>query len=439
MNKKWKNKKWKLKKRGFLLVCLMVVLSSAALCCVRRALASTQVIHELQWLSTNGVAASSSVMAQAGAQRSLWHQANYRFRFDWQDALASDHSWAFDLDYTLRAQHGSSVIGLNQFDTDERNNWFDWSWPIYHTHAGAARHQIERANVVYTNAQWAIKIGRQSITWGNGVLFQPMDLFNPFAPDAIDTRYKPGIDMLYAQRLFASGGDWQLLWIPRRSSQRAVAVEGSAVANSDLEVEDSVAMKGLFYTGVWQWDVMLAQDDGERAAGVGLTAPWGQALWKLDWVVNEWTPDVVHSVDVNVQYSWQWGERPVNGIVEYYRNGFATGTDIYTDYIEAKLVQRLLRGQLFTLGKDHLVLVARVQWLPLWFVSSTVVYQINDHSHLWLLDVDYNSGENSTLSFGVKVATGKRGTEYGGYYRDDTNREALAKPSQCYVQYEVYF
>ncbi len=48
------------------------------------------------------------------------------------------------------------------------------------------------------------------------MVYNTLDLFNPFAPDTIDTDYKHGEDMLYLQRLFDNGSDLQALLIPRR-------------------------------------------------------------------------------------------------------------------------------------------------------------------------------------------------------------------------------
>ena len=63
---------------------------------------------------------------------------------------------------------------------------------------------------------WGLaRIGRQAVTWGNGFLFNPMDLFNPFAPTQIDRDYKIGDDMIFTQFPLKQTGDLQLLYVPR--------------------------------------------------------------------------------------------------------------------------------------------------------------------------------------------------------------------------------
>ena len=78
-----------------------------------------------------------------------------------------------------------------------------------------ASQTIDRLAVTYSTPQWVVRLGRQAITWGSGLVFRPMDLFDPFSPSATDTEYKPGVDMLYVQRLFADGSDLQLVVTPR--------------------------------------------------------------------------------------------------------------------------------------------------------------------------------------------------------------------------------
>ena len=58
---------------------------------------------------------------------------------------------------------------------------------------------------------WAVTVGRQAVSWGSGIVFQPLDPFNPFAPTAVDRDYKAGDDLVLIERLFDNGHDAQLL------------------------------------------------------------------------------------------------------------------------------------------------------------------------------------------------------------------------------------
>ena len=80
--------------------------------------------------------------------------------------------------------------------------------------------RIDRLSIAYTGAHLVVRAGRQALTWGAGLVFRPMDLFDPFAPDATDTEYKPGTDMLYGQYLFDDGSDLQAVIVPRPAASR---------------------------------------------------------------------------------------------------------------------------------------------------------------------------------------------------------------------------
>ena len=64
-------------------------------------------------------------------------------------------------------------------------------------------------------------VGREAVTWGNGLVFQPMDLFNPFAPTTVDRDYKVGDDLILVDKLFSNGMDAQLLAVGRRTMTKS--------------------------------------------------------------------------------------------------------------------------------------------------------------------------------------------------------------------------
>ncbi len=65
-----------------------------------------------------------------------------------------------------------------------------------------------------------VQIGRQPISFGNGFVFSPLDLVQPFSFATIDNEYKPGIDALrfdgyigmstHITAVAAYAGDWDL-------------------------------------------------------------------------------------------------------------------------------------------------------------------------------------------------------------------------------------
>ena len=291
------------------------------------------------------------------------------------------------------------------------------------------RHRIDRGWVGYSTPSTVIKIGRQALTWGHGLVFRPMDLFNPFAPDATDTSYKPGTDMLYGQYLFSGGSDVQFLAVPRKDA------DGKFDSN-----ESSYAVKGFWRTGGVETDIFAARDHGEDVLAGGASGPVGGALWKADVVLTfEGDGGTALSGVGSFQNSWNWRNRPVTGFVEYYHNGFGVsdrrpGAELPTD-----LTERIARGQVFTTGRDYLAVGATVAWTPLLQVAPTIIVDLNDRSTLAIASVDYNLSDKMSLVAGAQVPVGPRRTEFGGREVSAGTDEYSRPPARLFVRLERYF
>jgi hypothetical protein len=64
--------------------------------------------------------------------------------------------------------------------------------------AGGVRFDSTAAGFGPTGGGWPVSPRAREAGWGNGLVFQVLDLFNPFPPNAVDREYKPGSDMLTA-------------------------------------------------------------------------------------------------------------------------------------------------------------------------------------------------------------------------------------------------
>jgi len=365
-----------------------------------------------------------SLQASLGVQDYSLHRSNMRLLLDHQESR-----WSFDLDYLLTLDYSDDLSPLklttSPFATD--NNYFDWQSTIDESDSSELIHLIDRGSIKYSADQWVIKIGRQALTWGNGVVFHPMDLFNPFSPNAKDTSYKPGIDAAYGQYLFENGDDLQWFYVP---------------GNDELFADDShsVAAKYLKFFDGKQFEILVAENHGLNVLGFGFSGPIGDAIWKFDLVSGEREFDSsAFSFDLNLHYSWMWGERPVSGFIEFYQNGYADNSIQNLTQLSMDLMRRLERGQTFTLGKNNLAFGAQIQWSPLVIVSANLIRQLNDSSSLLLATLTFNLSQSSNLIAGLQLTEGSDGTEYGGYYVDD-NQQVIADPgNQIYLRYEWYF
>jgi hypothetical protein len=352
---------------------------------------------------------------------------------------ASTGHFGFEADYWLQAAGGTAVtlqsrlealapdLVIDRADTE----WLGLDATITDTARTRAVHGLDRFSMAYTSETWVFKLGRQAYSWGNGIVFRPMDLFDPFAPDALDTSYKPGIDAVYAQRLFAGGSDVAMLVVPRRDP---------ATGRLD-DAQSSAALKWHGFGTRLQMDVLIARDYRDSVLGLALSGAWGQAVWRLS-LVPTWLAagGSKTSLVANVEQAWQPHGKNVSGFLEYFRNGFGrVGRGYALDALDRDLIARLARGQLFDTGRDYLAGGLRVQFTPLLEIDPVLLLNANDRSAMFLLQGSYSVTENLVLDFGARAAIGPGGTEFGGLPETAGSSVFDRPPARLYARLAFYF
>lgn len=326
-------------------------------------------------------------------------------------------AWDFSAHYEVLAVVGDTVatqrtlgdVGVapiygKLLPTDDRQLW-DLTHTLTDTGRRVAEDRLDRLSVGYSTSRAVIRFGRQAVSWGNGLVFQVLDFANPFSPVAVDKDYKNGADMLYGQFGFTRATDVQMMIVPRRNP-----------ANGDVEgSQSSYAGKLRSRLGPWDVDVLLARHYDEDIAGLGFARGIGGAVWRFDAsLTNLKTGDSAVSLVTNLDYSWTWGGKNVYGFVEYFRSGvgYANADDYTTSNPE--LVERIQRGELFTIARDYIGLGLQVEFTPLFNLYNNLIVNIDDGSMFYQLRGVYDWGQNVRLMAGVNLPAGERGDEFGG-------------------------
>ena len=348
-----------------------------------------------------------------------------RFRFDAAYLLRADVDDAVALMRRLRVLR--PALSLDRTDTA----WLGLDDPLANRKEMRAVQSLDRLSVSYTTERWVFALGRQAYTWGNGIVFRPLDLFDPFAPDAVDESYKPGVDALYAQRLFADGSDLTTLIVPRRNP-------ATGALDPDF---GSAAVKWHGAGAGVQLEIVAARDYGDTVLGLGLAGAWDGAVWRVTLVPERLVSGHTKtSLVANVEHAWQRGERNLSGFAEYYRNGFGrSGSGYALDELDADLLARLARGQVFDTGRDYVALGLRMQLTPLLEVDPVLIANLGDHSRLLLLQGNWSVAQNLGLDFGVRAAVGATGTEFGGLRVSAGSAVLEAPAARFYMRLARYF
>jgi hypothetical protein len=370
-------------------------------------------------LGSNSLDSSFETRLKLGARRSSWDfKADYQFIGLYSETLK------------LADRLPASALPVSRIISDDRR-WWDLTYTFGDDDKTAFVHRLDRLNVGYTTEHTAWRLGRQAISWGNGMIFTPMDVFNPFDPAAVDKEYKTGDDMLYGQYLLNSGNDLQGVAIVRRNP-----LTGNVESD-----QSSMALKYHGFLGSSELDLLAAQHYGDQMLGVGGIANMGGAVWRGDLTWTHTDLNTVFSAATSLSYSWTWGGKNISGVLEYYYGGFGQQN---SEYSTAELLQnpdllkRLERGELFTLARHYIAVSATVEMSPLLMLIPNVFVNLEDPSALAQLVVQYDWKQNLMVLAALNLPIGPDGSEYGGIESPADGQYFSTGPS-IFAQLAWYF
>lgn len=342
------------------------------------------------------IASNSTAYVLSGDQQTL-NALNLR--------LAADNKWdriGVDVHYEINLLRSNNP-DLSAVDRD-RFRLFDLSSSIKDESSMQQEHRLDRLSISYNGDDLVLRLGRQAVSWGNGIVFHPLDIFNPFDPVAIDKDYKTGDDMLYAQWLMDDGNDLQLIALPGRNLSGDVDNDQSSLA---------IKYHALSQNG--DIDLLVAQHYDSHYYALGYARSVVEAVWRLDIMYSETVSgESRHSLVTNMDYSWVWFEHNIYGFVEYFYSG--VGDADYTLTPNPELSARLARGEVFNLARDYLAIGLNIELHPLVNLMPTLITNLNDQSRLMQTTLSYDWKENVSLKASLLLASGESDSEYGGIF-----------------------
>ena len=348
--------------------------------------------------------------------------------------------WDFKTDIQVITVHSETLAasrnlpgGIFQgavFINDDRR-LFDLTHEIKNRQKDAMVLRLDRISVGFTGDKTVVRFGRQAISWGNGLLFTPMDIFNPFNPTAVDKEYKPGDDMIYAQYLQENGNDLQVVGVVRRDPENG-------------EIKQDVSSAALKYHGFWgsnEYDLMLAEHYGQSVLGAGISTGVGGAVLRGDLVWHDTDSGSVYSGVAGVSYSGVLGGHNWTGFLEYYYNGFGLPDGLYSPARILgirELVSRLSRGELFNIGRHYLGTSVLLELTPLININANIFVNLIDPSAYTQVVLSYDWKQDIQLQGALNIPIGEKGSEYGGIRGLQTGQYFSIGPS-LFAQLAWYF
>ena len=350
-----------------------------------------------------------------GAQQRLGWQADYQMVGRSGDSL--------DL---ARLLQGSFLAPGGDLNDDRR--LMDLTHRISDSDDYSLVHRLDRLYLGYTGDQSVLKVGRQAISWGNGLIYNPVDFFNPFDPAAVDKEYKSGDDMLYGQYLQNNGNDFELVAVWRRDED-----------GDTTQAVNTQTLKYHAFIGEGELDLVAARHFEGNIISAGGLASLGGAIVRGDLLLTDTDLDTYTSAVINFSYSWVGFDKNMSGVVEYFFNGMGLREDDYHQLQQQQdLVARLQRGELFTIGRHYLAGGLSIELTPLLVFTPNTFFNLGDGSGLVQLVGQYNLAQDWQLLLAGNLPFGSKGTEFGGL---DTPREDLQFSSgpSLFAQLAFYF
>ncbi len=329
----------------------------------------------------------------SGVRERFSVQADYQLLGQWGDSL------------DLSPDSSQLLLLPGTLPNDERR-WWDLTDTLSGGGTQAGVQRLDRLNLGYTGDKAVLRLGRQAVSWGNGLIYNPVDFFNPFSPAAVDTEYKLGEDMVYGQYLLDDGSDWQAVFVQRRDEEGRATPEQS-----------STALKFHGFGTRAEYDLLLAENLNEFIAGVGGVTNLGGAVLRGDITLTDARDGWVTSAVANWSWSWVWAGHNASAVIEYFYNGFGLDDDDYNPgkiLGDRDLALRLERGELYTIGRHNMAVSLLVEATPLLNVTSNLFASLEDGSALAQVIMRWDLAQDWQLLGAVTAPLGSKGTQYGG-------------------------
>ena len=354
-----------------------------------------------------------------------------RFELAYEAVLSGGQTREELYDYTSNNPDLSAETLFEPFKPSDDDKFFSLTKTIADEPGYLLYHRLDRLFLSWNTDYGSFSVGRQALTWGNGMLFNPADLINPFAPSDIIRDYKIGSDMILLQTAGGWLTDFQLVGVARKDQD----------SGEFSSAESTVGMKARFSFNQRDFDFYLLKDYQDPVAGAGFTTYLGSGVLRTDltWTYLEDDPDMqsFFSGVVNFDYSWAWLEKNWYGFVEYYYNGLGS-SPVAEALTNEALVERLVRGEIFVTGRNYVDGMLQCELHPLINIFATVIYNLDDQSILLQPRISWDFSESAELLAGLNISLGSSGSEFGDRPDQQTGADT-SNADQAYLLVTWYF
>jgi hypothetical protein len=273
---------------------------------------------------------------------------------------------------------GSAQMGLSS--TQRPGRTFDLSYLLLDQDSFYLEQDVERFSLSLFLDRVDLVIGRQPITWGEGLLFPSTDLWVQYSPFELDTSLKPGVDAI------------RLMMAPLDNLELdVVLVDRGALEDlsSGAQLKGYLAWGNLYGGVAKSWNRLFITG--------GTSAEVRQFMIRFEGVLPfEYEESRLGLPSLTGGIDWFSGDAMVS--VEYHYNGSgALGPEGYMGQAQD---ERTLRGEYYLLGRHYLG--ALINYRPHELLGLQWVSMFNpvDQSALFTTGITYDFVQDIQLGLG---------------------------------------
>lgn len=312
-------------------------------------------------------------------------------RLELQGKLGESFELEFAVDSLLLYSDPPEQLGL-PIDSANRRLDLEQSW----NRGGYWSNQsgIDRLSIKGSLADFDWQAGRQAIGFGRIALFSPLDVVAPFAPTALDTDIRLGVDALHGVGYFGLGGQLG-----------GTLVFGDAEDQNSYLLSFSANHRGIDLLGIGG---SLRE---RQLIGLGLAGSLGPLGVKGE--ISHYSGkhsgqpggDLWDDFEIAAIELWYRFDRGLVLLAEYLYNG-AGATDP-ADYPAAARAATVSEGLSFLLGRQYLLLGPSWELHPLVTLSGLLIRNLADDSTLLRPQIQLSLGDNLSLDLFYALNFGK--------------------------------
>jgi hypothetical protein len=255
------------------------------------------------------------------------------------------------------------------------------------------RHSFYRAYGRAKAGAFDAVAGRQRVAWGQGRLWNPTDVVNPYNPLSVERQERPGSDAL------------DLKWSPTGLS----FLEGVYVPRRKAEWEESLVLgRARANWREMDWTVLGGKRGRERIVGMDQASQILEGSLRGEFAYffgSDRRKDFARGV-VSYDYSFSFS-RPLYALVEYFYNGI--GEKNAADQLRVPL----LRGDQPFVGRDYLGLGSTWEVTPLWKAEVYSIVNLDDGSAFAGPQLHWQPVADLEFTAGYQLFAGAAVSEFG--------------------------